>query len=244
MMSNMARDEVASLRYLQWEEKFHDTKPYTLYMDVPDGFPPQNFKVDAEEAETIHDVRGYESKYSLDDNGFAYYKHHFELENHDRETLERDYIPQVEAFLMKTIPNATEVKIYTWRLRSSDSAVRNKLPGGVVNLSDPTHHLAPATAVHVVADGSTLDPNDLIAADYVRTTYQGENLLPLYNKNCRWYYMSDQMPDDVLLFKSYDSRAQSKAKCCPHVSFRPTKVPDVPKPRESIEVKAIVFSSE
>lgn len=116
MMSTMARDEVASLRYLQWEETFHDTKPYTLYIDVPDGFPPQNFKVDAEELETIHDVRGHESEYSLDDNGFASYKHHFELENHDRETLERDYIPQVEAFLVKTIPNATEVKIYTWRV--------------------------------------------------------------------------------------------------------------------------------
>jgi hypothetical protein len=64
-----------------------------------------------------------------------------------------------------------------------------------------------------VADGSTVDPNDLIAADYVRTTYQGENLLPLYNKNCRWHYMSDQTPDDILLFKSYDSREQSKAKC-------------------------------
>jgi len=64
-----------------------------------------------------------------------------------------------------------------------------------------------------VADGSTVNPDDLIAADYVRTTYQGENLLPLYNKNCRWHYLSDQMPDDILLFKSYDSREQSKAKC-------------------------------
>lgn len=64
-----------------------------------------------------------------------------------------------------------------------------------------------------VADGSTVDPDDLVAADYVRATYQGENLLPLYNKNCRWHYLSDQTPDDILLFKSYDSREQSKAKC-------------------------------
>ncbi|KAI9643371.1 hypothetical protein NHQ30_007990 [Ciborinia camelliae] len=247
----MARDEVASLRYLQWDDTFHDVKPYTLYMNVPEGFPPQNYKVDWEEPETIHDVRGHESEYSLDDNGFAYYKHHFELGGYDRETLERDYLPQVEAFLLDTIPNATEVKIYTWRLRSSDPAVRDKLPDGVINLSDPSHHLAPATAVHVdqsvdgairrvynhvgdraetllrsrvllinvwrpvrfpiedyplaVADGSTVNPDDLIAADYVRTTYEGENLLPLYNKNCRWHYLSDQTPDDILLFKSLSS---------------------------------------
>jgi hypothetical protein len=112
----MARDEVASLRYLQWDDKFHDVKPYTLYMNVPEGFPPQNYKVDWEESETIHDVRGHESEYSLDDNGFAFYKHHFKLDGYDRETLERGYLPQVEAFLMDTIPNATEVKIYTWRV--------------------------------------------------------------------------------------------------------------------------------
>lgn len=112
----MPRDEVASLRYLQWEDEFQNVKPYTLYMDVPEGFPPQNYRVDWEEPETIHDVRGNESKYSLDDNGFAYYKHHFKVDSYDRETLERDYIPQVESFLLKTIPNATEVKIYTWRV--------------------------------------------------------------------------------------------------------------------------------
>jgi len=115
-IATMARDEVASLRYLQWDDKFHDVKPYTLYMNVPEGFPPQNYKVDWEEPETIHDVRGHESEYSLDDNGFAFYKHHFNLDGYDRETLERDYLPQVEAFLMDTIPNATEVKIYTWRV--------------------------------------------------------------------------------------------------------------------------------
>ncbi|GAD98126.1 conserved hypothetical protein [Paecilomyces variotii No. 5] len=235
----MPRDEVASLRYLQWEDNFHDVKPYTLYMDVPEGFPPQIYRVDWEEPETIHDVRGQDSKYSFDDNGFAYYKYHFEVDGYDRETLERDYIPQVESFLLKTIRNANKVKLYTWRITHEreweDLADVNSV-WRPVRFPIEDYPLA-------VADGSTVDPDDLIAADYVRTTYQGKNLLPLYNKNCRWYYMSDQTPDDALLFKGYDSWEQSKAKCCPHVSFRPNKVPDIPKPRESIEVKAIVFSS-
>ena len=64
-----------------------------------------------------------------------------------------------------------------------------------------------------VCDGSTLDPEDLVHTDVFQPTFQTENILPVFNKNARWYYQSDQGPEDVLMFKNFDSNSQSKARC-------------------------------
>ena len=112
----MARHETASLRYIQWEEKFRTAKPFSIFGEDLEGLPQQNYRTDWGDPQTIHDVRGHEPEYSLDDNGFAYFKHRFELANLDTETLEREYLPQVEALLMARIPKATEVKIYLWKV--------------------------------------------------------------------------------------------------------------------------------
>jgi hypothetical protein len=112
-----------------------------------------------------------------------------------------------------------------------------------------------------VCDGASVPPGALIPADYVRTTYTGENLLPVFSDKYKWYYMSRQTPDDVLLFKCYDSSSEVKARCkshatlemfrvasdplcsgCPHAAFRIGDAADGGPGRESIEVKAIVFS--
>jgi len=54
--------------------------------------------------------------------------------------------------------------------------------------------------------------------------------------------MADQTKEDVLLFKMYDSQDTAKAKCCPHASFTLDNKIESPRPRESIEARALVFS--
>lgn len=46
---------------------------------------------------------------------------------------------------------------------------------------------------------------DLIAADVIYPHYVGESFNVFHNDSHKWYYLSDQMPEEVLIFKSFDS---------------------------------------
>lgn len=55
----------------------------------------------------------------------------------------------------------------------------------------------------------------------------------------KWYYASKMTPDEVLLFKMYDSRNDGRAKRVPHTSFQCAS--DSGPARESVELRAFVF---
>ncbi|KAF8133758.1 hypothetical protein EV363DRAFT_1416121 [Boletus edulis] len=64
-----------------------------------------------------------------------------------------------------------------------------------------------------------------------------------YNPGHKWYYLSDQTPDEVTLIKCFDSDVD-KARLTPHSAFHDsTSPPDAPQ-RQSIEVRALVFDTE
>ena len=47
--------------------------------------------------------------------------------------------------------------------------------------------------------------SDLIAADVIYPHYVGESFNVFHNNDHKWFYLSDQMPEEVLVFKSFDS---------------------------------------
>ncbi|KAK5989641.1 Hydroxylase/desaturase CTB9 [Cladobotryum mycophilum] len=57
-----------------------------------------------------------------------------------------------------------------------------------------------------VCDWASVDTSKLIKFDTIRETYTGEYMLALYDPALSWCYMSHQTDDEVLLFKSYDSK--------------------------------------
>lgn len=59
-----------------------------------------------------------------------------------------------------------------------------------------------------VCDGRSIDVSKLIETDMIRGDYTGTMLYPRYNVNdtYRWYYMSGQDIEDVLLFKGFDTK--------------------------------------
>ena len=94
-----------------------------------------------------------------------------------------------------------------------------------------------------VGDGRFVETNDLLAMDHITRDYVGEAyvLMERHGKY-KWYYLDGQSVDEMLVFKTYDSRPDEHgAKYCRHAAFRRGVVPDGP-PRESIEVRALVFS--
>jgi hypothetical protein len=98
-----------------------------------------------------------------------------------------------------------------------------------------------------VCDARTVGDEDLVPLQRVYPDGQkGENIVVKARAagegDCkhRWYWMSDQKPDEVLLIKIFDSEAgQGRVTRTPHASFEIECAPDEP-PRESIEVRAVV----
>jgi len=89
-------------------------------------------------------------------------------------------------------------------------------------------------------DAKSMDPNtDLLVVDEVFPTVANEVYQVLHNPNHKWYYIPDQLDNEVAIFAGYDSR-KGQALSVPHCSF---DLEDASSggPRQSIEVRAFVF---
>ena len=92
-----------------------------------------------------------------------------------------------------------------------------------------------------VCDATTVAPGDLVPADLVYRDRVGETYGVTFNPEHRWYYVPDMQPDEALLLKCYDSSTDGRARFAPHTAFEdPTAPPDM-LPRESIELRTLVF---
>ncbi|MFX6888168.1 CmcJ/NvfI family oxidoreductase, partial [Acinetobacter baumannii] len=62
-----------------------------------------------------------------------------------------------------------------------------------------------------------------------------------YNPAHRWYYVPRMTADEALLLKCYDSATDGRTRFCPHTAFVDPTTPADAAPRESIEVRTLVF---
>lgn len=91
-----------------------------------------------------------------------------------------------------------------------------------------------------LCDASTAGPQDLVPTDLVYRDRVGEIYSVAYNPAQRWYYVPAMQADEALLIKCFDS-AEDRARFAPHTSFLdPTTPPGTP-PRESIELRTLLF---
>ncbi|KAG6374485.1 hypothetical protein JVT61DRAFT_4528 [Boletus reticuloceps] len=95
-----------------------------------------------------------------------------------------------------------------------------------------------------VLDFRSIDVDaDLVPLRLMFPKRQGWMYNVKYNPGHKWYYLSDQTPDEVVLFKSFDSDA-SKARLVPHSAFPDKTSPADAPHRQSIGVRALVFDRE
>lgn len=92
-----------------------------------------------------------------------------------------------------------------------------------------------------MADGQSVAPGDLIASDLIYPNRQGETYSVKYNANHRWFYFPEMTPDEALLLKCYDSATDGRTRFAPHTAFIDPTTPTNAEPRESIEVRTLVF---
>jgi hypothetical protein len=110
----------------------------------------------------------------------------------------------------------------------------------VINLWRPLH--GPLwDAPLAVCDARSVDPADLVASDLVYPDRVGETYSVSYNPAHEWYYLSGMRPEEGLLLKCTDTRTDVAARFMPHTAFIHPEAPANARPRESIELRTLVF---
>lgn len=258
----------ATLHYL----KRGPEKPVRYVADPPPGVPAWN-GIDDPRDVRIEDGRGREHQFTLDRNGFQIVTSPSSVTDfYDDEEVKRVYYPEVER-LVKEALGASRVQIFDHTVRnaardgarepsrrvhndhtvnSAPRRVRDHLGAdapellkqrfGIVNVWRPIRGPV-ADSPLALCDARTFSNDDLIASDLVYPHVRGETSSVEYKPGHRWYYFSDQQPDEALLIRVHDSADDGRARLSFHTSFENPLAPNAP-PRESIEVRCLVFYPE
>ena len=173
-------------------------------------------------------------------------------------------------------PSAAEVRVRR-HVPANEAELLLKGRHQIINVWRPIENPASDFPLAVI-DWRTTDPADLKAVDllYPRRDYtdshedddrgkeklpdpdsylstdgyevKGETFHVVANEKHQFYYVKDMVPDEVMLFKSFDSRGEGMsggipgvAVGVPHTAFEDPETPADAPGRQSIEVRCLVF---
>lgn len=92
-----------------------------------------------------------------------------------------------------------------------------------------------------IADARSIGTEELFPSSRVYPDRVGEVYHCAYNPEHRWYYFPKMQRDEAIVFKTFDSAKDGRARWTAHSAFDdPTSPPDAP-PRESIEMRTLAF---
>lgn len=120
-------DTTTRLWYLKWDDKFHTEKPYYLYIDPPKGLPVSNFTTSLGPVETVHDLRGREHEFNLDDHGFTVRHQQLPTGILNEDSIQNEYLPSLELLLRQTLGQQCEIIWFDWRVCLKSPAPREPL---------------------------------------------------------------------------------------------------------------------
>ena len=119
----------------------------------------------------------------------------------------------------------------------ADALLRNRF--AVINVWRPISGPVQESPL-AVCDAQSMVQDDFVKHVLRYRDRDGEVYSVAYNPNHRWYYIPNQKKEEVLLLKCYDSD-EHRSRFTAHSAFEdPTSPHDAP-PRESIEVRTLVF---
>ncbi len=115
-------------------------------------------------------------------------------------------------------------------------------PFAILNFWRPLLHPVVDTPL-AMCDVRSFADTDWVASDIHYPHRSGEIYLATHSPAHRWYYMPRMTPDEVLVFKTYDSRRDGRARMTPHCAFDLPEVPADAPLRRSIEARCLVILS-
>jgi hypothetical protein len=92
-----------------------------------------------------------------------------------------------------------------------------------------------------VCDARTVKFDELVGSDLVYPNRVGETYSVKYSPEHRWFYVPEMTADEILLLKCFDSKTDGRARFAPHTAFVDPTTPANAAPRESIELRTLVF---
>jgi len=92
-----------------------------------------------------------------------------------------------------------------------------------------------------MCDAGSYDPDDLLVMELKYREREGRIYVLRYNPEHRWVYFPDMTRQQALIFKTYESETDGRARFVGHTAFEDPNTPDNPIPRESIEVRTMAF---
>ncbi len=125
-------------------------------------------------------------------------------------------------------------------LEPAHAAERLKGRHAVINVWRSIHRPVEQAPL-AVCDAQSIAPEDLVATDLIYRDRIGEVYSLTHNPRHRWFYYPAMAPDEALLIKTYDSLEDGRARFTAHTAFDDPNTPPDAAPRESIEVRALVF---
>jgi hypothetical protein len=136
-----------------------------------------------------------------------------------------------------------------YTLKSGPQRVRDLLPNeadallknrfAVINVWRPIRGPVQESPL-AVCDAQSMVPDDFVKHVLKYRDREGEVYSVAYNPSHKWYYLPNQEKEEVLLFKCYDSDTHH-ARFTAHSAFDDPTSPRDAAPRESIEVRTLVF---
>ena len=134
--------------------------------------------------------------------------------------------------------------------KSGPQRVRDLLPGEAEDLLRRRFMIVqvwrPIAAVVVseplaICDAQSVAETDLIVTERRHPNRVGETYTLSYSPDHHWYYFPNMRRNEAIVFKVYDSAVDGRARFTAHSSFNDPQTPNGAPPRESIELRALVF---
>ncbi|KAG1883691.1 hypothetical protein F4604DRAFT_1575680 [Suillus subluteus] len=112
----------------------------------------------------------------------------------------------------------------------------------IINLWRPISHAAVDWPLALCDFRSVDFEKDFVPVAHIYPDREGETFGVKYNPNHQWKYMKAMTPEEYVLIKCSDSiQDGSVARLTPHTGFQDPNTPEGTPPRESIELRALVF---
>ncbi len=145
--------------------------------------------------------------------------------------------PVLRAHVDHTARSGPE-RVRHWMGADAEELLRGRAQ--IINVWRPIHGPV-LDAPLAFADARSVAPADLVPTDLVYPERVGETYSVAYNRAHRWFYLPRMQIDEVLLLKCFDSEEDGRARFTPHTAFIDPVKQENARPRESMELRALVF---
>ncbi|KAI0173736.1 hypothetical protein BJ166DRAFT_586591 [Pestalotiopsis sp. NC0098] len=255
---NQARAAIATeLSYLKMDPILQQEKPYDINYDTNGLLPATNWTSDVRPT-LIQNLRTVKSPHTFDEFGFCVKKLPSTMGRHDffdSDKVEGCFYPEVKQKLEQMFPQAAKIEIMEHKIRQRD----RQFPFAS---GKPSKYLSPTNVIHIditpyaasfslqgpgndwplaLCDRRTVDyDKETMGQDIVSADRVTENALVSHSPKHKWYYLDEMKDDEVIIFQQFNSEMEGGGGV-PHAGFFHPMASKDAAPRESIELRVILY---